>query len=594
MPLSPRGRPGAGRSVRRRGLGRDDRDDRRHPARAEPHRPPADPRRRPARWGCSRSGHRACDHPRGRRAGWRARRSPARGGGSGSTAPSRRRAPAADAPGGDPPTPAAESASGHRVTAPSVGLFWRSPKPGAPPFVEVGDRVAAGRHRRHRRGDEADEPGPRRRRAARSSRSTSDERRAGRARRRRCLVHRRTLTWASLRRVLVANRGEIAVRIIRACPTLGIETVVAVSDADRDSLRRAPRRPGRVHRPGPAPAESYLGVGAIGRRGHGHRLRRHAPRLRLPLRAARAGRGLREDGLDLHRPARRRDRDAAATRSARASSPRAAGVPVVPGRRRSPTADERRRARPSEIGYPVLLKAAAGGGGRGMALVDDAGRAAPPRSPPRPARPAPAFGDGRGLPRALRRATPATSRCRCSPTRHGRVVHLGERDCSVQRRHQKLIEEAPAADAARRHARATSARGRRRASADALGYVGAGTVEFLVDVDRGEFSFLEMNTRIQVEHPVTEMVTGRRHRRRAARGSPRASRCGFAQADVAVHRPRHRVPHQRRGPGARASCPSPGRIDRWDAARRRGRARRHPLLRRLRRRRRTTTRCWPS
>ena len=196
---------------------------------------------------------------------------------------------------------------------------------------------------------------------------------------------------------------------------------------------------------------------------------------------------------------------------------------------RSTTAEEALAHRASEIGYPVALKAAAGGGGKGIEVVR-----------------APRTSCERGLESARRegaavlRATPpctssvpattrGTSRCRCWPTRTGTVVHLGERDCSIQRRHQKIVEEtpSPAVDAgAARRDRARSACD----AARAVGYVNAGTVEFLLDAD-GTFYFLEMNTRLQVEHTITEVVTGLdlvREQLRIAAGEP----LSFAQDDV--------------------------------------------------------------
>ena len=164
-----------------------------------------------------------------------------------------------------------------------------------------------------------------------------------------------------------------------------------------------------------------------------------------------------------------------------------------------------RRSR-AEIGFPVIIKAAAGGGGKGMRVARDAERVRAQRSSWRRTRRSSAFGNGDGLRREVPRSARATSRSRSSATRTATCIHLGERDCSVQRRHQKLIEEAPSpgADAgAARRGWATRPCARRAA----IGYVGAGTIEFLLDED-GSFYFMEMNTRIQVEHPVTEMVTG--------------------------------------------------------------------------------------
>ncbi len=183
---------------------------------------------------------------------------------------------------------------------------------------------------------------------------------------------------------------------------------------------------------------------------------------------------------------------------------REAGVPVVPGVEGEDVSLEEARAFAAEHGYPVVIKAVAGGGGKGMRAVRDAGELEAALAP-------------RGARRRRRSATSAcsssatssaraTSRSRCSRTRHGAVVHLGERECSLQRRHQKVIEEAPspAADEALRARMGEAA----VALARACGYAGAGTVEFIAPGDASEFFFLEMNTRLQVEHPVTELVYG--------------------------------------------------------------------------------------
>ena len=217
---------------------------------------------------------------------------------------------------------------------------------------------------------------------------------------------------------------------------------------------------------------------------------------------------------------------------------------------RSPIADD--------VGYPILLKAAAGGGGRGMVRVDDPGELAA-RFGTASGEAEAAFGDGRMyVERYVENARHVE--VQLLGDQHGGIVHLGDRDCSTQRRFQKLVEEAPAtalsADLRQRLADAAVALGRE------LDYRGAGTVEFLVDLDRGEFSFLEINTRVQVEHPVTEMVTGVdivREQLRIAAGEP----LSFSQDDVAVrgHAIECRINAESVADGF---LPSPGTITRWD------------------------------
>lgn len=302
-----------------------------------------------------------------------------------------------------------------------------------------------------------------------------------------------------IRRVLIANRGEIAARVLRTCQRLGIEAVLAVSDADADSVPA--RMADGIVRLGPAPAaQSYLDTSAV--IGAATAVRADAihpgygflsenPRLAQACATA----GLVFIGPGVGQLAAVGDKLAARTHAA------AAGLPVLPGGEAAdvPAA----QALAGEIGYPVLIKAAGGGGGRGLRPVTGpAGLAAAAAQAIAEAQAA--FGDPRIYLERL-----------VSPARHvevqllgdGRtVIHLGDRDCSIQRRYQKLVEEAPAPDldfglrAAMHHAAATF--GIR------LGYQGLGTVEFLVDSQAGTFYFLEMNARIQVEHPVTEAVTG--------------------------------------------------------------------------------------
>ncbi|AIP65553.1 biotin carboxylase N-terminal domain-containing protein [Burkholderia thailandensis] len=302
-------------------------------------------------------------------------------------------------------------------------------------------------------------------------------------------------------RLLIANRGEIAVRIARTARRLGVATIAVHSAADAHSPHVA-ACDAAVAIGGATPAESYLSIDklidaalASGAQaihpGYGF-LSENAAFARRVADAGLVFVGPRADAIDaMGDKARARRRMAAA------------GIPIVPGY----DGDDQRAARilseAERIGFPVMLKAAAGGGGRGMRRV--ASRDALPAALTLAASEAQkAFGDGRMI---VERAViePRHVEVQVFADAHGHVVHLGERDCSVQRRHQKIVEEAPspAVDAALRARLGATA----VAVAREIGYVGAGTVEFLLDRE-GRFYFMEMNTRLQVEHPVTELITG--------------------------------------------------------------------------------------
>lgn len=303
------------------------------------------------------------------------------------------------------------------------------------------------------------------------------------------------------KKVLIANRGEIAVRIIRACHELGISAVAIYSEADKDSLHV--RLADEAYCIGPSQAKkSYLDIS----------------RIIEAAKAAKAdaihpGYGFLAENADFadacvnyniayigaSGEAIRKMGDKAVARKTMQS----AGVPVVPGTQDLIHDEQEARVTAEQIGYPVLIKATAGGGGKGMRVVEDSSE----------------------LVKALRQAAQEAERSfgnagvylekylthsrhveiQIMADNHGNVVYLGERDCSTQRRHQKVIEEAPSP--------VVSAQMRKEmglaavAAAKAVNYSGAGTIEFIVDKDKN-FYFMEMNTRIQVEHPVTEMVTG--------------------------------------------------------------------------------------
>jgi 3-methylcrotonyl-CoA carboxylase alpha subunit len=302
-------------------------------------------------------------------------------------------------------------------------------------------------------------------------------------------------------KILIANRGEIAVRVARTARRMGIRTVAVYSDADSRALHV--EACDEAHRLGPPPPrESYLdgakviaiakssGAQAI-HPGYGFLSENEAfaaecERNRLvfigPPPAAIAAMG---------------------SKSAAKTIMETAGVPLVPGFHGEDQNADRLHAHAERIGYPVLIKATAGGGGKGMKVAASSGAfAAALASARREAKAS--FGDDRVLiERYL--TSPRHIEIQVFADRHGSAIHLFERDCSVQRRHQKVLEEAPAPGMTgeRRKAMGDAA----VAAAKAIGYVGAGTVEFIAEQD-GRFYFMEMNTRLQVEHPVTEMITG--------------------------------------------------------------------------------------
>ncbi len=357
------------------------------------------------------------------------------------------------------------------------------------------------------------------------------------------------------RKILVANRGEIAVRILRAARELGIEGAVIYSEPDRSSLPVL--LADEAHPIGPAPArESYLRAEAIAKLAQ-----------RIGADAVHPGYGFlaenaafaelcRQQGVEFIGP----PPDAIAAMGSKIESRQLmekAGVPVVPGGLDAVGDLEEASRQADELGYPVLLKASAGGGGKGMRLVPSAAelesafRGA--RSEARAS-----FGDDTVyVEKYIER--PRHVEIQVLADRHGRVVSLGERECSIQRRHQKVIEEAPSpvvgAELRRRMGEAAVA------AAAAVGYQNAGTVEFLL-APSGEFYFLEMNTRLQVEHPVTELVTGLdlvRWQIAIAEGEPLPDEMAEIGIDPQGHAIEVRVYAENPQQGF---VPSPGRIER--------------------------------
>ncbi len=303
------------------------------------------------------------------------------------------------------------------------------------------------------------------------------------------------------RRLLVANRGEIVCRIARTARRLGWTTIAVYSDADRSALHV--RVADEAYYLGASPAsQSYLDQARV-----------LDLALRVGANAVHPGYGFLSENADFAQavadaglafvgPPASAIR-AMGSKSASKAAMAAVGVPVAPGYHGSEQSLERLEAEAERVGYPLIIKASAGGGGKGMQVVNSAGDvAAAVKSAQRLARTA--FGDDRLL---LERYFPRARHVEVQvfADAHGDIVTLFDRDCSVQRRHQKIIEEAPAPgiEPAVRAAMAQAA----ITAARAVGYVGAGTVEFLLD-DAQHFYFMEMNTRLQVEHPVTELITG--------------------------------------------------------------------------------------
>ena len=300
-------------------------------------------------------------------------------------------------------------------------------------------------------------------------------------------------------KVLIANRGEIAVRIIRGCKKLGFRTVAVYSEADRDALHVSEADEAVCIGPAPA-AESYLVIENILRAAQASGAEAIHPGYGFLSEREEFAHAVRQAGLVFIGPdpaaiAAMGNKCAAKTRMI------AAGVPCVPGYQGEDQSDHTLAVEAMRVGLPVMVKAAAGGGGRGMRLVHHETEL-PAAIQSARSEAANAFGDGQLLiEKAVLNARHVE--IQVFGDRHGNVLHLGERDCSVQRRNQKVVEEAPSPavdDALRARMGAAAV-----AAARAVSYVGAGTVEFMLAAN-GAFYFLEMNTRLQVEHPVTELV----------------------------------------------------------------------------------------
>lgn len=354
-------------------------------------------------------------------------------------------------------------------------------------------------------------------------------------------------------RAFIANRGEVAVRIIRACQNLGMETVLGVSQADRDSLgaRLADRA---VVLGGPQSIDSYLKGSTVVHAAIATGCDLLHPGYGFLSEQAEFAALCEGEGLKFIGPS-----PEALTRLGDKLSARdladAAGVPVGAGGRTNSLEDAVNLA--ADIGYPVLVKAAFGGGGRGMKLVRHATEL-PDAWTVASSEASAAFGDGTVF--VERFLTDAKHiEVQVIGDRFGARLHVGERECSVQYRYQKVIEEAPSSSLP------DSVRNTLLTSAinlmSAVDYVGLGTVEFLYDVDRRELSFLEVNPRLQVEHPVTEAISGIdlvREQIRVCLGEP----LGLSQDDVRLHGHAIEARITAQDP-AQQLAPSPGRITQW-------------------------------
>jgi 3-methylcrotonyl-CoA carboxylase alpha subunit len=301
--------------------------------------------------------------------------------------------------------------------------------------------------------------------------------------------------------LLVANRGEIACRVMRTAKAMGIRTVAVHSaiDANARHVREADMA---VNLGGAKPGESYLLIDKIIAAAKASGAQAIHPGYGFLSENAGFARAIEQAGLIFLGPPASAI-DAMGSKSAAKSLMEAAGVPLVPGYHGEAQDLDTFREAAARIGYPVLLKAAAGGGGKGMKVAESEAQLAETlESAQREAQSA--FGDSRMLVEKYV-LKPRHVEIQVFADQHGNCLYLNERDCSIQRRHQKVVEEAPAPGLSPELRRAMGEAAVK--AAQAIGYVGAGTVEFLLD-ERGDFFFMEMNTRLQVEHPVTEAITG--------------------------------------------------------------------------------------
>jgi acetyl-CoA carboxylase biotin carboxylase subunit len=350
-------------------------------------------------------------------------------------------------------------------------------------------------------------------------------------------------------KILIANRGEIALRVHRACREMGIATVAVHSEADAGAMHV--RLADESVCIGPAPAsKSYLNIPSIIAACEITGAQAVHPGYGFLSENARFAEIIEAHGLTFIGPRPEHIRMMGDKITAKQAA-RDAGIPVVPGSDGGVATDEEAISAAEAIGFPVLIKAASGGGGRGMKVAQDRDGLLEAVSTAR-AEAAAAFGDGTVyMERYLQK--PRHIEIQVIADSHGNVCHLGERDCSLQRRHQKVLEEAPSP--------ALDAAGRDKIgqvvveAIRKIGYLGVGTIEFLYE--DGEFFFIEMNTRLQVEHPVTEAITGIdlvREQIRIAAGLP----LSFTQSDIVFEG--HSIECRINAENPRTFTPSPGQI----------------------------------
>ena len=306
----------------------------------------------------------------------------------------------------------------------------------------------------------------------------------------------------SISSILIANRGEIAVRVIRTCRVLGIETVLAASEADKDTI--GARLADRTVIIGPPPVSTYLNIPAILKAAKETGAQALHPGYGFLSEKPALAQACVDNGIIFIGPKAEHSQKMGNKLAARALAVEC-GVPILSGSDKVSSFEDVKRV-VDDIGYPIIIKAAAGGGGRGMKIItEDDGSALKRIFEEATAEATAAFGDGTMyVEKYISNARHIE--VQVLGDKHGGAIHLGERDCSTQRRHQKLIEEAGAPNIS------DEVRGEIHAAAVKLikniSYENAGTVEFVFDQDTQKFYFLEMNTRLQVEHPVTEMITG--------------------------------------------------------------------------------------
>ncbi|NQV81415.1 MAG: acetyl-CoA carboxylase biotin carboxylase subunit [Alphaproteobacteria bacterium] len=352
-----------------------------------------------------------------------------------------------------------------------------------------------------------------------------------------------------LEKVLIANRGEIALRILRACREMGIRTVAVHSTADEDAMHVRLADETVCIGP-PNAAESYLNIPAIISAAEITDADAIHPGYGFLSENANFASIVEEHGITFVGPTSEHIRLMGDKVVAKETAKRL-GIPVVPGSAGAITNDVEALQTAHEIGFPVIVKASAGGGGRGMKVAHTPEQMSEVLSTARTESKA-AFGnDTLYMEKYLE--TPRHIEIQVIGDSHGNAVHLGERDCSMQRRHQKILEEAPSPAL---NAKSRAEIGERVANAiRELGYRGVGTIEFLYE--NGEFFFIEMNTRIQVEHPVTEMITGIdlvREQLRIASGAP----LSFRQEDVHING--HAIECRINAENSKTFAPNPGKV----------------------------------